>query len=142
MNRINALSGLVLVLALAGCASVKTYPRCYLFRTPTAQDLSEADREIGAFLDGVIGVKDFSIARDNVVVKAFRPLHLGIAQAWPALGCVNLRRAPPENSTTNDKWIVAHCGQYLAEIVDVDGDDTARRRTEIAGKYDPYLTCH
>jgi len=92
-------------------------------------------------LKDILQIHEFWIGKDAVVVKTTNEHHRELAQVWPEIGCINLRRLAPETGEINDKWIVSRCQDYIEEILKRDDSTNKVPRTEIAAKY-PDFTCH
>lgn len=126
---------------LASCATVRDYPRCYLFRAPNTSDIEVADRDTKRLLADAISLEEFSVGKDAIVVNALPDRHRRLATVWSSYGCVNLRRPPPEAGEIHDKWIVSRCQDFLDELLKRDEVTPQIPRTTIANKY-PDFTCH
>ena len=139
------LAARLFILSMAGllgaCASVREYPRCYLFRAPSVQDIEAVNRDTEKLLKEAMRLDDFSIGKDAVVVHTLDDRHRKLAGVWSVNGCINLRRPPPETGEIHDKWIVARCQEYMDEMIGRNESEPRVARTTIAGRYQDF-TCH
>jgi hypothetical protein len=141
MSTARVLSVAIMVALLAGCAITVDYPRCYLFRAPDDTDIARVDQETGKAIAGTFRTLSHAVTRDVVAIKAPRWEQAHIRQAWPGLGCVNLRREPPLNAEIVDKWIVQRCQDYVAALLQRAVDRKAVARTSVAEGYTDFI-CH
>jgi hypothetical protein len=131
----------VALLALGGCATTADYPRCYLFRAPDDTDIARVDHETSQVITRAFRPRAYAATRDAVVIEAAPSMQGKIRRAWPAFGCVNLRRPPPWSADIVDKWVVQRCQDYLAKLLQrVDDEDSATRADVASQYYD--ITCH
>lgn len=137
-RRVIALVGSI---SLCGCMTTREYPRCYLFRAPSPQEIASANEATGAVFTRIARTDRFTLAKDWAVLEATSARHRSMRKLWPELGCVNLRREPPYNSEPNDKWVVARCQEYLESVLDRTSTKAPTRPTEIAAKFDEFA-CH
>jgi hypothetical protein len=126
---------------LASCATVREYPRCYLFRAPNTADIEVVDRDTKKLLTEALRLDEFSVGKDAIVVNALPNRHRSLAAVWSSNGCVNLRRPSPETGEIHDKWIVSRCQDFLDDLLKRDEVVPQIPRTTIANKY-PEFTCH
>lgn len=131
------------VVLLMGCATVREYPRCYLFRGPAQADVAAANVSASEVLAKLVSPDEFTVTKDGAIVTATNVVHREVGKAWPSTGCVNLRRTPPETAATIDKWIVAACQDYLEELARRQEDEATKRpRTDIVRRYQDTFICH
>lgn len=141
MRMVVRLFVLLLVGLLGACTSVREYPRCYLFRAPSAQDIEAVNRDTEKLLRDAMRFDEFSIGKDAIVVNTLEEHHRKLAGVWSANGCINLRRPPPETGEINDKWIVSRCQDYMDEMIRRYEAEPRIAKTTIADKYRDF-TCH
>lgn len=135
------LGTLCLSLAVAGCATARDYPRCYLFQAPQAVDLERVEAEDRRLFEPWVGEGGFASGKDWVTVRAVPATHGRIARIWPGVGCVNLRNKPPLTGDMHDKWIVGLCEQYLEALLARLSGPEPRRGPDVADRFKDF-TCH
>jgi len=141
VNRWRRLAGIAALMALAGCATTREYPRCYLFRAPSQEELAVANDAIEGLFQKIVRAERFSLAKDWAVLETTSNKHSSVRRLWPEVGCVNLRREEPYNSEPNDKWIVARCQEYLGSLLSRKSVKPPERPTEVAARFNEFA-CH
>jgi len=126
-------------LCILSCTHVREYPKCYLFKKPNSGDVSNSNKEISRAIRDTIKTKEIGHTKDSLIVRASSVEHLQLKNIWPAIGCINLRRNPPLTGTINDKWVVARCQEYLADMLNRDKENPPRKRTDVAAAYDEFI---
>lgn len=133
----------LLAFTQVACTTVQEYPRCFLFRPPTDQEVTQLNERDRDLLTDVFSAEEAWAGRDSVYARASPQNQSNISEVWARSGCVNMRREPPFGSEIIDKWIVARCQEFLAEYVENNDRNEEERvpPTEIAARYDEFV-CH